>query len=137
MKKRLLLAVCVIAMIGGLMALSDLRYNEPAYAQDDNIFNCSDFDTQAEAQAVFDQDTSDPNFLDADADGIPCEELNGGDSDDSADDDQYDDAAIVTTAPKGDLLEAGGPQSGPMPLMPGGGCPAEFPVERGDACHSA
>jgi hypothetical protein len=33
------------------------------------------------------------------------------------------------------LLEAGGPDQGPVPPMPGGGCPAEFPVEQGNACY--
>ena len=33
------------------------------------------------------------------------------------------------------LLEAGGPQDGPAPALPGGGCPAEFPVEQGNACY--
>jgi Excalibur calcium-binding domain len=39
--------------------------------------DCADFATQAEAQAEFDADTSDPNRLDADNDGIACEELDG------------------------------------------------------------
>ena len=30
---------------------------------------------------------------------------------------------------------AGRPERGPVPLMPGGGCPEEYPVERGDACY--
>jgi hypothetical protein len=34
-----------------------------------------------------------------------------------------------------DLLKAGGPTSGPAPLMPGGGCPVEFPLKRGEACY--
>lgn len=34
-----------------------------------------------------------------------------------------------------DLLNAGGPAAGPVPLMPGGGCPAEFPVEQEGACY--
>lgn len=34
-----------------------------------------------------------------------------------------------------DLLQAGGPESGPVPRMPGGGCPREFPVAAGDACR--
>lgn len=34
------------------------------------------------------------------------------------------------------LLQAGGPGGGPMPVMPGGGCPEEFPVERDGACHA-
>ena len=33
------------------------------------------------------------------------------------------------------LLEAGGPQDGPVPALPGGGCPAEFPVEQDNACY--
>jgi len=34
----------------------------------------------------------------------------------------------------GQLFNAGGLPKGPVPLMPGGGCPKEFPVQRGDAC---
>ena len=33
------------------------------------------------------------------------------------------------------LLEAGGPADGPVPAMPAGGCPEEYPVERGGACY--
>jgi hypothetical protein len=46
-----------------------------ALAQD---LDCSDFATQAEAQAVYDRDPSDPNRLDADNDGVACENLPGG-----------------------------------------------------------
>jgi hypothetical protein len=35
----------------------------------------------------------------------------------------------------GSLLEAGGPTSGPLPLMPDGGCPREFPSKRGNLCY--
>jgi hypothetical protein len=35
----------------------------------------------------------------------------------------------------GQLMNAGGPGDGPFPLMPGGGCPAEFPNERDGACY--
>jgi len=42
--------------------------------------DCADFATQQEAQAELERDLSDPNGLDADKDGIACEELagNGG-----------------------------------------------------------
>jgi hypothetical protein len=33
-----------------------------------------------------------------------------------------------------DLLRAGGPETGPVPLMPVGECPVEYPERRGDAC---
>ena len=38
--------------------------------------------------------------------------------------------------PKRDLFDSGGPTSGPLPLMPNGGCPREFPVQRGKACYA-
>src|SRR5918995_4043764 len=40
--------------------------------------DCADFPTQREAQVVLERDPSDPNGLDADNDGIACEELAGG-----------------------------------------------------------
>jgi Excalibur calcium-binding domain len=46
---------------------------------DDEELDCADFATQEEAQAELEQDRSDPNRLDADNDGIPCEELLPGD----------------------------------------------------------
>lgn len=33
------------------------------------------------------------------------------------------------------LLEAGGLTDGPVPVILGGGCPKEYPVERSGACH--
>ena len=35
----------------------------------------------------------------------------------------------------GDLMEAGGPEDGPVPTMPVGGCPAEYPVEKDRGCY--
>lgn len=35
----------------------------------------------------------------------------------------------------GTLMNAGGPATGPIPLMPGGECPVEFPVQKGEACY--
>jgi micrococcal nuclease len=40
--------------------------------------DCSDFSTQQEAQAVLDADPSDPNGLDGEGDGVPCESLPSG-----------------------------------------------------------
>ncbi|WP_247415425.1 hypothetical protein [Halomarina salina] len=54
------------------------------FAQDDDL-NCSDFDTQEEAQEVLDDDPTDPNGLDGDDDGEACEGLpSGGDGGDDA-----------------------------------------------------
>jgi hypothetical protein len=33
------------------------------------------------------------------------------------------------------ILNSGGPKNGPVPLMPDGGCPAEFPAERAGLCY--
>ena len=32
-------------------------------------------------------------------------------------------------------FKAGGSEAGPVPLMPSGGCPKEFPVKQGKACY--
>ena len=112
----------------------------PAEAQSGDQFDCADFDTQEEAQAVYDQDTSDPSGLDGPqgeaSDGTPgvaCESLPSGSGTGGGTDDgsgtggqyQYDD----------ELMESGGPEDGAVPVMPGGGCPAEFPENRGGACY--
>jgi hypothetical protein len=34
-------------------------------------------------------------------------------------------------------LNAGGPETGPVPLMPNGSCPEEYPQARGNACYAA
>jgi hypothetical protein len=41
------------------------------------------------------------------------------------------------TMPLGErtVLDSGGPKNGPVPLMPHGGCPVEYPVQRGDLCY--
>lgn len=97
--------------------------------------DCADFQDQAAAQAEFDRDPSDPNGLDADNDGEACEDFDygggggdpggGGGSGGGAGEDQYND----------DLMDAGGPGSAPVPTMPGGGCPVEFPINRDGACY--
>jgi hypothetical protein len=50
----------------------------PAWAQspqEGDLYDCDDFTYQEEAQRVYDRDPSDPYGLDADDDGIACEEL--------------------------------------------------------------
>jgi hypothetical protein len=36
---------------------------------------------------------------------------------------------------EGELLKAGGPSDGPVPLMPGGGCPEGYTVGQAGACY--
>ena len=37
---------------------------------------------------------------------------------------------------EGELMNAGGPEAGPVPKLPYSSCPKEFPRERGSACYS-
>lgn len=46
-----------------------------------DVLNCSDFDFREDAQSELDTDPSDPNNLDADNDGVPCETLPSRDGD--------------------------------------------------------
>lgn len=98
---------------------------------------------------------SDPGVLDRDNDSVACETFDyddptmdetpvspsdGGDqyddpidtsdpgttADQYASDDQYDSDT---------LMDAGGPQDGPVPLMPNGSCPKEFLTERDGECY--
>ena len=42
-----------------------------------------------------------------------------------------------TPSPSDRMLESGGPADGPVPLMPGGECPSEYPVLKDGACYTA
>ncbi|MGW5362400.1 excalibur calcium-binding domain-containing protein [Actinopolymorpha pittospori] len=81
-----------LAALGAASTLVLMGFAGVANAADD--YNCGDFQTQEEAQRVYDQDPSDPNGLDQDNDGIACEDLPSGSSSDSGDntgDDSGDD----------------------------------------------
>jgi hypothetical protein len=41
----------------------------------------------------------------------------------------------LPTTPPDSILDSGGPGRGPVPLMPDGGCPVEYPRERADLCY--
>ncbi len=103
----------------------------PAVAQTDQ-YDCASFGSQESAQAELERDLSDPNNLDPDANGIACEEYDygvGGGTTTTA-------SPTATASPTPDpLLDAGGPEYGPVPLLPGGRCPFEYPAKRGDACY--
>src|SRR3954467_7881196 len=64
------------AATGGLFTAA-LCFGFPGIAHAQGDQNCSDFATQQAAQDHFNQDTSDPDNLDADNDGIACETLIG------------------------------------------------------------
>ncbi len=138
--------------------------------EDEDLFDCSDFDSQEEAQEQLVD--GDPYGLDEDGNGVACdgedEQTRSASQDSEEDQQQYDDETGSNEAqyeqvqysdsstPDEDssesddsseyqyasaddsgniLMEAGGPEDGPAPKMPNGGCPGEFPVERGDGCY--
>lgn len=113
---------------------------KPAAAQESGDLDCADFATQAEAQAEFDADPSDPNGLDADSDGIACEENADASDDGGTSEDQYDDEGVDRPGDRNnrgdrDLMESGGTLAAPVPPLPGGGCPPEYPIARRGYCH--
>ncbi|MGH4011162.1 MAG: excalibur calcium-binding domain-containing protein, partial [Pseudonocardiaceae bacterium] len=71
-----------VAAAAILAAAASFPLTGTALAQGD--LDCSDFTTQEEAQAAYEQDTSDPHNLDGDDDGVACEslphEVSGGDN---------------------------------------------------------
>ena len=56
----------------------------------------------------------------------------------TASDAQYADAGATPTEDQydGDLMNAGGPDAGPVPAMPDGACPVEFPILEAGACYA-
>jgi hypothetical protein len=102
---------------------------------------------QGFAQAILDEGRPGASRLDPDGNGVACDQLLGGGSSLSASASPSASAASAsaspspTTAasqtppPNADLFEAGGPEGSPVPLMPNGGCPREFPTVRDGACY--
>lgn len=52
---------------------ASLDFYPSAYLGQGDAYNCADFSSQADAQAVLRADPTDPNGLDRDVDGIACE----------------------------------------------------------------
>ena len=135
MALRLLIAVLVLASGFTLRVAWDELANPttPAFAQTDQ-YDCASFGSQESAQAELDRDQSDPSNLDPDGNGIACEDYDYGvTTTTSAAGDQYGNAAANQY--QQDLFDSGGSSIGPVPLMPDGGCPSQFPAQRDGACY--
>jgi hypothetical protein len=57
------------ALAGGLTS----EFDPSRYIGQGDRYNCADFSSQSQAQAVLRADPRDPNRLDADRDGLACE----------------------------------------------------------------
>ena len=104
--------------MGGSVAVAlvtaSLTFAAPSYA-DSGDLDCSDFATQAEAQAEYDRDQSDPNELDGeDNDGIVCESLPGSVTEGDDVDDGSDTNDGEPTTPVGGVDAGGGGTSNDM-----------------------
>ena len=115
---------------------------------------CPDFETQSQAQDVFELDQIlFGDVLDSDVNGIACDEVDffgeefpepGSSKRDPRGDLREQRSLKDRSAKKKEdrgvegitLLKAGGPSGGPVPSMPGGGCPKEYPMERAGACYT-
>ncbi len=95
---------------------------------------------QAYVQGLLDEGVPGASRLDPDANGIACEELRSADGGQSASAGRASPQPSVDGGSQllnryGNLLEAGGPSTGPVPLMLNGGCPRESPTMRDGACY--
>ena len=117
----------------------------PAFAQDTS--NCDSYPSQAAAQAALRQDPTDPNGLDGlpgdsfeGVQGVACEVTeyaNPARDETPVLPDGTTTGGTTIGGPTVDptRINTGGPENGPVPLIPGGGCPVEYPIERGDLCY--
>src|SRR5215210_8094530 len=134
--------------------------DEAALAQADQ-YDCASFGSQESAQVELDSDPSDPNNLDADGNGIACDNYPYGTSGSvaassvSPSSPSPSSPSPSSTSPGGPsgsgasssasapprpqkthkLFASGGRTNGPVPLMKDGTCPAEFPVKHNGLCH--
>jgi hypothetical protein len=134
--------VLVVGVVGRITYERVVNTTTPAYAQAD-LYDCSDFTTQEEAQAVFDQDPSDPYGLDEDDpspdDGIACEALpssTGTTDDTGASQDQYDDDDGSDVVRPGDLMKSGASGPGPVLTLSDGSCIPKYPIKRNGYCYN-
>jgi hypothetical protein len=144
----LVLAVLVFASRLALRvaweSLDDPSAAEAQSPAEGDLYNCPDL-THAKAQRILEQDPSDPYDLDRDGDGQACEDPGGGTSPPPTTPPSTPPSAPPSAppstppstppSPHPHILNSGGPEYGPVPLMPDGGSPVEYPTQRGDLCY--
>ena len=150
-KTTITLAVIALIALGGLSARLTVALvgdggsffgQDPAYAQEESMGTTS----MEESTGSFDRTTSqddgdDSSGGDTSGDTTQYETTqyentsSGGDTsgDTSGDTTQYETTQYSTTP----LMESGGPEDGrPVPALPSGGCPDEFPFDKDGACFA-
>lgn len=140
-----LLALCAMLLrvgwvIGGsevdpyAFAQDDLQTEEESQqiAQEQERVFCEDsYDSQEEAQSAYENigsiDSELASDFDSDGDGIACELVFG---------EQGGSSGGGVSDGNGSLMQSGGSEDGPMPPLPNGGCPDEFPISKDGACFT-
>ncbi len=98
-----------IAVASGLAVAASVLAATPAVAASSADLDCPDFTSQSQAQAVYDSNPSDPNRLDADNDGIACDDAGGSSVSSSAPQDGVETGAGGTAGLESkDLFAYGG-----------------------------
>lgn len=98
------------------------QYGQPETPTQGDL-DCADFASREEAQAVLDADPSDPNSLDADGDGLACEELFSAPPTQAAPQStltqqQYRQPAVRMATPATQTTTTALPATGGLPLAP-------------------
>lgn len=143
MPKLLVVGLVLVAGLVSRITYEQLIHpSKPAAAQVNQ--DCSSFGSQEAAQAALERDPSDPNDLDPDGNGSACDDYayNTNTANNASPSSASPSSASPSSAsPKPrpqkphDLLDAGGPTNGPVPLMPDGDCPVEFPAKHAGLCY--
>ncbi len=139
-KTTITLAIIALIALGGLSARLTVALvgdggsffgQDSAYAQEDSMGA-----TMGESNGDFDRTTSQDDSDDSSGatQYETMEETTTEQYEDtsSGDTTQYETTQYNTTP----LMQSGGPEEGPVPPLPSGGCPDEFPVDKDGACFA-
>lgn len=96
-----------------------------AYAQDEST-------SMMEDSSGFDRTTSQDGSNDTSSDATQYEKTQYENTSSGGDATHYETTQYENTP----LMQSGGPEDGPVPHLPSGGCPDEFPVAKNNACFA-
>lgn len=140
-KTTITLAIIALIALGGLSARLTVALvgdggsffgQDPAYAQEDSMsttgitdFNRTTSQDNSDSSGSFDSFGT-TQYENTSSGATSSEDTSSGGTT------QYENTQYDTTP----LMQSGGPEDGPVPTMPGGGCPDEFPVDKDGACFA-
>ena len=134
-RNNLTMTLAIVALIGlgalsarlTLVLVGDGFGQNPAYAQEDS--------SGTNGTSGFDRTTSQDGDTSGDTSGggTTQYETTQYENTSSGGTTQYETTQYETTTP---LMQSGGPEDGPVPPLPSGGCPDEFPVDKDGACFA-